>query len=75
MLTRRSFLRTTGAAGAAAVATFTDEGLARVRAAGQRLEGRAGQAGVNVEADEVYWREIQQAFTLDRTASTSRIPS
>jgi isopenicillin-N epimerase len=67
MLSRRSFLRTTGAAGAAAVATFTDEGLARVRTAGRRLEGRAGQAGVNVAGDEDYWREVQQAFTLDRT--------
>jgi isopenicillin-N epimerase len=66
MLTRRAFLRTTGAAGAAAVATFSDEGLARVRAAGRRLDG-AEQAAVNVAADETYWREIQQAFTLDRT--------
>jgi isopenicillin-N epimerase len=66
MLTRRAFLRTTGAAGAAAVATFSDEGLARVRAAGRRLDG-AEQAAVHVAADETYWREIQQAFTLDRT--------
>ena len=67
MLTRRSFLRTTGAAGAAAVATFTDEGLARVHAAGRRLEGQRGQPGASIAEDESYWRDIQQAFTLDRT--------
>ena len=66
MLTRRSFLRTTGAAGAAAVAAFTDDGLARVAAAGR--VSRADAAGRrDVAGDEDYWREIQQAFTLDRT--------
>jgi len=64
MLTRRSFFRTTGAAGAAAVATFTDEGVARVRAAQRRLDG---QAAGHAAGAEDYWREIQQAFTLDRT--------
>jgi isopenicillin-N epimerase len=62
MITRRSFLRATGTA--AAVAAFNDDNLARVRAAGLRVEGAAPG---DVAADETYWREIQQAFTLDRT--------
>ena len=64
MLTRRGFLRTTGTAGLAATAAFTDSGLARMQAAGHRV---AGQSNASVAADETYWREIQQAFTLDRT--------
>src|SRR5215207_5924413 len=61
MLNRRSFLR---AGGAAALASFADTGLTRVATAGKRI---AGQAPAAVAADETYWREIQQAFTLDRT--------
>jgi len=64
MLDRRGFLRATGAAGAAAVAAYTDAGLARVQAASRTV---AGQSPAAVAADETYWREIQQAFTLDRT--------
>ncbi len=64
MLTRRGFLRTTGTAGLAATAAFTDSGLARMQAAGHRV---AAQRTASVAADETYWREIQQAFTLDRT--------
>ena len=64
MLTRRGFLRTTGTAGMAATAAFTDAGLARMQAAGRRI---AAQPAASVAADETYWREIQQAFTLDRT--------
>jgi isopenicillin-N epimerase len=64
MWTRRSFLRTTGTAGVAALAAFTDEGIARVAAAGGRVAGATPAA---VASDESYWREIQQAFTLDRT--------
>jgi isopenicillin-N epimerase len=64
MLTRRSFLQTTGTAGAAALAAFADGGLEQVAAAGARL---ADAAPGQVAADEAYWREIQQAFTLDRT--------
>jgi isopenicillin-N epimerase len=64
MWSRRSFLRTTGTAGAAALAAFTDQGLARVSAASRRIAGAAPEA---VAGDEGYWREIQQAFTLDRT--------
>ena len=64
MVTRRAFLRTTGVAGSAALAAFTDHGPARVAAAARAVEGRAAN---DLAADETYWREIQQAFTLDRT--------
>ena len=65
MLTRRRFLHATGSAGvAAAVAAFKDDGLARLQAADKWVEGTT--AG-DVARDENYWREIQQAFTLDRT--------
>ena len=40
MVTRRSFLRTTGTAGVAALTAFSDTGLARIGAAGRRVEGR-----------------------------------
>jgi hypothetical protein len=62
MLTRRSFLRATG--GTAALAAFADDGIDRILAAGRRL---GGTPPVDVAGDENYWREIQQAFTLDRT--------
>jgi isopenicillin-N epimerase len=64
MWTRRSFLRTTGTAGVAAIAAFADEGLTRVAAANRST---AGVTPTAVASDESYWREIQQAFTLDRT--------
>ena len=50
MLTRRGFLRTTGTAGIAATRSpFTDAGLARMQAAGERL---AAQPAASVAADE-----------------------
>jgi selenocysteine lyase/cysteine desulfurase len=64
MLTRRTFLQTTGTAGAAAVAAFSDSGIDRILAAGRRVDGTVA---ADVASDESYWREIQQAFTLDRT--------
>jgi selenocysteine lyase/cysteine desulfurase len=64
MLTRRTFLQATGTAGAAALAAFTDSGLERVQAASRSV---AAVSATDVAADENYWREIQQAFTLDRT--------
>ena len=63
-LSRRQFLRATSVAGAAATAAFTNTGLLRAQAAGQRI---AAQSPASVASDETYWREIQQAFTLDRT--------
>jgi isopenicillin-N epimerase len=63
MLTRRAFLRA-GTAGTVAIAAFTNESLARVARAAERTHG---QTAGDLAADENYWREIQQAFTLDRT--------
>jgi selenocysteine lyase/cysteine desulfurase len=64
MYSRRTFLQATGTAGAAAFAMFGNDGMARVIAA-SRVAG--GRDATDVAADENYWREIQQAFTLDRT--------
>ena len=64
MLTRRRFLQATGTAGLTAVATFRDDGVARLHAAGRRVEGATPN---DLARDEDYWREIQQAFTFDRT--------
>ena len=64
MVTRRAFLRTTGAASAASLAAFTDHALARV---GYAAAGAGTRAPGDLAMDETYWREIQQAFTLDRT--------
>jgi selenocysteine lyase/cysteine desulfurase len=61
MTTRRTFLAL--AAGASGVAAFRDDGLDRVLAASRAAEGVAPEA---VAADEGYWREIQQAFTVNR---------
>ena len=60
---RRSFLRTAGAFGAAAVA-FDPKGLARIDEASQSMAGRTPE---DVAQDEFYWREVQLAFKLDRS--------
>jgi len=62
MFSRRTFLGA-GTAGAFALA-FTNESLTRVAAAASRTRDAAPN---DLAADETYWREIQQAFTLDRT--------
>src|SRR5512137_1541179 len=59
---RRSFMRSVGAFGAAAVA-FDPKGLARIDEASQSVAGRAVD---DIAKDEFYWREIQLAFKLDR---------
>jgi selenocysteine lyase/cysteine desulfurase len=59
MLTRRNFLQKSGLA----VSALAFE-RARLEAAAARV---AGVAPADLAADESYWREIQQAFTLDRT--------
>ena len=64
MFTRRAFLQSTGSAGLAAAVAFRDDGASRVEAAARRVEGLGVE---DIAADESYWREIQQAFTLDRT--------
>lgn len=61
---RRRFLRQAGAAGAMAAAVWKADGLARVLAAGRST---AGVPAAALAADEDFWREIQEAFTLDRT--------
>ena len=63
MVSRRSFLRITGTASAASIALKT-YGLEEVLAASAQVAGRSAE---DVAQDEFYWREIQQAFTLDRT--------
>jgi isopenicillin-N epimerase len=63
MLSRRSFLRA-GTTGAVAMTAFTNESLARVATAAARA---ADTSANDLAKDETYWREIQQAFTLDRT--------
>ena len=63
MITRRNFLRA-GTSGAVALTAFTNESLSRVAAAASRA---ADVAAADLAKDETYWREIQQAFTLDRT--------
>jgi isopenicillin-N epimerase len=63
MLTRRQFLHTGGALGTA-VTVFRPDAFARVNAAGAAVAARPVD---EIAADESYWREIQQAFTLDRT--------
>ncbi len=63
MITRRGFLGAGATTGAFALA-FTNESLATVAGAAART---AGTSPGDLAADETYWREIQQAFTLDRT--------
>jgi selenocysteine lyase/cysteine desulfurase len=63
MFTRRAFLHSAGAAGAA-LAAFRHDSLDRIAAAAKSIGGMTpGEAA----EEEGYWREIQQAFTLDRT--------
>src|SRR3972149_6051455 len=67
VFSRRRFLTDVvrgGIAGSAALAAFNAEGLDRVLAASQSVIGRTPE---DVAQDEFYWREIQSAFTLDRT--------
>ncbi|MBI4519853.1 MAG: aminotransferase class V-fold PLP-dependent enzyme, partial [Gemmatimonadetes bacterium] len=63
MLNRREFLRVGGVLGTSAL-TLKSNGLAEVTAASAAV---AGQTPQQVAQDEFYWREIQQAFTLDRS--------
>ena len=64
MLSRRAFLQTTSVAGTAALVMFRQDSAARAAAASAAVQSRAV---TDVASDEQYWREIQQAFTLDRT--------
>jgi len=62
MKTRRAFLTAAGAA-AGVLTTLRRDGLARAAAA---APGVAGRSPEEVARDEDYWREIQQAFTVNR---------
>ena len=62
MASRRTFLGLV--AGAAAAAAFRDDSLDRVLAASRAAEGTTAEA---IATDESYWREIQQAFTVNRS--------
>jgi len=62
MLTRRQLLTATGTA--ALAAAFRDDGEARVLAATAAVQRHPVD---ETAANEDYWREIQAAFTLDRT--------
>jgi selenocysteine lyase/cysteine desulfurase len=62
MRTRRAFLH--GLAAGAGAAAFRDSALDVAEAASRAASGRGPE---QLAADEDYWREIQQAFTLDRT--------
>ena len=63
MWSRRAFLGLGGALGTAAAARRFD-GLAHLEAATAAIADRTPE---DVAQDEFYWREIQEAFTLDRT--------
>ena len=65
MFSRRNFLTSFGGAMAAGtIASFRNDSIDRVFAAGR---ANAGRTPDEVATDEDFWREIQQAFTLDRT--------
>jgi isopenicillin-N epimerase len=64
MRNRRGFLRQIVPAGAAGYIALKTDWLDRVAAATGAVADRAAS---DVAADETYWREIQQSFTLDRT--------
>ena len=66
MWSRRSFLRLGGVVGVAAVGATSATGLDAIEAASAAAADRTPE---DVAQDEFYWREIQEAFTLDRTLS------
>lgn len=63
MLSRRSFLHSMVGA-TAALPVMRDDGLRRVFDASTGVRGRSPE---EIARDEEYWREIQQAFTVDRS--------
>ena len=64
MWSRRAFLGLGGAIGTRALASRPFAGLAHLEAATAAVADRTPE---DVAQDEFYWREIQDAFTLDRT--------
>lgn len=63
MWSRRHFLRITGAVGASAWATRANS----IELIAQASRAVADRSADDVAKDEFYWREIQNAFMLDRT--------
>src|SRR5436853_6730800 len=64
MLTRRRFLRTASTVAAtAAMASFSEGGISRILAATRGV----ADSPEAIAKDETFWREIQQAFTVDRS--------
>jgi isopenicillin-N epimerase len=64
MLDRREFLRVGGGALGAGALRVRGDGLDDVLAASAAV---ADQSAQEIARNEMYWRDIQQAFTLDRT--------
>src|SRR5207302_5820373 len=64
MTARRDFLRQIVPAGAVSYLGLKTDWLARTLSASEAV---ADRSAAEVAAGEGYWREIQQAFTLDRT--------
>ncbi len=61
-LNRRALIGSLG--GAAALATFRSDALARIA---QAAKSAAGKSPASVAADEAYWADIARAFDVDRT--------
>jgi len=64
MFTRRSFLRGLGGGAALAAASFNEKGIERAIAATHYVKDRSPD---DIAADEDFWFEVQQAFTVDRS--------
>src|SRR6267378_7982208 len=64
MNARRDFLRQLLPAGVVGMAALKTDWLGQIASA---TAAAADRTAAEVAADEGYWREIQQAFTLDRT--------
>jgi isopenicillin-N epimerase len=65
MLRRRTFLRAMASASAmSSMASFSEGGIARIIAASRSLNDTSPE---KIAANEDYWREIQQSFTVDRS--------
>src|SRR6516225_8577664 len=63
MPTRRNFIKSIAGASAGALAVYREGGIDRIRAASHSVRGRPNE----VAANEDFWREIQDAFTVDRS--------
>src|SRR6478736_7008603 len=64
MNARRDFLRQLVPAGVVGMAALKTDWLGQIASA---TAAAADRSAAEIAADEGYWRDIQQAFTLDRT--------